>query len=176
MMRLILVAACAIVLIGCGQTRTTASGGGAPSFVKAFRKADGSTMYFAGPMHYAGKNGAVLVDFTINQTAENSDYVVCNFTFTSTQNSTFKPTALVLKSGSVESFPATEFELFFAEKKKNTYTYRYSCLVQKAAWVIWMGTDNHALVINGMQFEGGKKHKRHVGEVRDYILFPLSQN
>lgn len=176
MMRLILVAAFALALTACSQTRTTASGGGAPSFVKVYRKTDGSTMYFAGPMHYAGKNGNLMVDFTVNQSGENNDYVVCNFTFTSSQNSSFKPTGLQMKDGSVESDPVTEFELFFAEKKKKTYMYRYSCVVQKSVWIAWMGADNHALVINGMEFDGGKKHKRRVGEVRDYILFPLSQN
>ena len=165
-----------VFLAGCGSGVNTTSGGGTPSLVKVFRKQDGSSMYFAGPMHYTGKDGDLAMDFTINPSKEEPTVVVCNFTYTSTQNNSFKPDRLVLKSKGIESAPATSFELFFAEKKKKVYTYRYSCALEVPDWTVWMNADNHEIDLNGMLFEGGKKHKRHLAEVRDYILFPLSQN
>ncbi len=116
-----------------------------------------------------------MLDFTINASGSAPNTVVCNFTFTSDRNDNFKPSSFILKSADVQSAAASEFELFFAEKNKKVYTYRYSCSLVLSDWLTWMRADGHEIKLNEMLFAGGKKHKRHLQEVRDYVVFPLSQ-
>lgn len=159
----------------CSRAGSAASGSGSPSVVKVFRKADGATMFFAGPMNYRSGKAALAVDFTVNQANGAVDSVVCNFTYSSPSDNDFKPQRFELNDGQNRTEASTGFELFYAEKRKNRYTYRYSCRLPANEWIQWMNADGHSIVINELSFIGGAKHKRHVSEVRNNIVFPLSR-
>lgn len=164
-----------LTLAACNRAGYAVSGSGSPSVVKVFRKADGETMFFAGPMNYKSGKASLAVDFTLNQIDGKVDSVVCNFTYSSPNDDDFKPKRLELDNGQKPAVASTDFELFYAEKRKKRYTYRYSCRLSASEWIQWMNADGHSIVLNELSFTGGAKHKRHVTEVRNIILFPLSR-
>lgn len=156
--------------------RSGASGGGAVSLVKTFKRTDGSTMYFAGPMHYrSDSKGQLAIDFTLNKFPNQPGSVICNFTYRSKSDADFKPQTFLLAGDGISAEASQTFELFFAEKSGKVYTYRYSTTYPEAAWLKWLNTDRHSIIVNATEFEGGKKHRKHLREVRDRIVFPLSQ-
>lgn len=176
-MRSLLIASlfAALLFTGCSP-RTAAGGGGAVSLVKVFMRSDGSTMYFAGPMYYRSDNkGQLAIDFTLNKFPDQEGSVICNFTYRSKTDASFKPKTFLLAGDGISAQASENFELFFAEKSGEVYTYRYSTNYPERAWLKWLATDRHSIVVNATEFEGGKKHRKHLREVRDRIVFPLSQ-
>lgn len=162
-------------LAGCSP-RTSAGGSGSVSLVKIFMRSDGSTMYFAGPMYYASADkGTLAIDFTLNKFPDQEGEVICNFTYRSKSDATFKPKTFLLAGDGISSEASENFDLFFAEKAGKVFTYRYSTTYAETKWLEWLATDRHSIIINAKEFQGAKKHRKHLREVRDRIVFPLSQ-
>lgn len=161
--------------VGCGHRASTA-GSGSVSLVKVFTRSDGSTMYFAGPMYYkSNSKGHLAIDFTLNKFPDKVGSVICNFTYRSKTDADFKPQTFLLAGDGISATASEDFEMFFAEKSSKGFVYRYSTSYPEQAWLKWLATDQHSIVINETAFEGGKKHRKHLTEVRDRIVFPLSR-
>lgn len=172
---LILLACFLLPAAGCSPKAGGGTGSGSPSLVKVFLRSDGSTMYFAGPLNYRQKDGdgQLEVDFTLNKFPDSLAQVVFNYTYFSKSNATFKPSSMKLEAAGQSLSTGEGFEKFFSEKTKKGYKYRYSTVFDETGWVKWVKTDKHQIRIDDLIFSGGKKHKKHIEEVRDKVIFPL---
>lgn len=162
--------------VGCMPRSTSSGGSGQVSLVKVYNKAEGGTLYFAGPMAYKSTNSKdeISVDFSLTKPIDASEgIVICNFTYITRSNPDFEPVQVELAAANAAGAVVANFEKFYSELRRKRYRYRYSFQVSESIWVRWMERDNHQIVLNGQPFIGGKKHKKHIEEVRAGVLFPL---
>lgn len=162
-------------LAGCAPKM--AGGSGSPSLVKIFSRADGSTLYFAGPLYYEQVDGKsrLELDFTLIKMDKEKGTVTCNFTLASRELNAFVPETLALQSDSNKIHLVSEFKKLFQEKKRKDYRYRYSFELPEDLWVAWMQATPHFILLNDMQLKGGKKHKKHRQMIDDQVLFSIQQ-
>lgn len=162
-------------LAGCAPKM--GGGSGSPSLVKIFSRADGSTLYFAGPLYYEeadGKNKMEL-DFTLIKMGKEKGMVTCNYTLVSRELNAFAPKTFALHSDSGKLYEAVEFKKLFQEKKRKDFRYRYSFELPEEEWVLWMKANPHFILLNDSRLEGGKKHKKHRQMIADQVLFSIQQ-
>jgi len=161
--------------VGC-RPRATSGGGGQVSLVKIFAKPDGSTLYFAGSMAYKSitTKDEIAIDFSLNKPENGSEgEVTCNFTYISPTASEFKPNRVELATRDAALIEVTAFEKLYNEIRKKRFRFRYSFAVPESIWVKWIESDQHRFVLNDQTFIGGKKHTKHLQEVRARVIFPL---
>ena len=154
------------------------SGAGSPSLVKTFMREDGNTMYFAGPVYFDQVNGKgmLTIDYTYIHAKDESGWeelVTTNFTFEHPEQDSFNPTKMIWQSAEGEKVESIGFDEFFKEKKQKVYRYRYSTSLKKADWVRFMESESSMIVLEGMQFEPGKKYKNHRQQILDEVVFAI---
>lgn len=154
------------------------SGPGTPNLVKTFNREDGSTMYFAGPVYFdqADGKGMLTIDYTYIHPKEESGWeelVTTNFTFEHPDLDAFKPTTMIWQSSEGEKVESIGFDEFFKEKKKKVYRYRYSTSLKKEDWIRFMESESSVILLEGMQFEPGKKYKNHRRQILDEVVFAI---
>lgn len=161
-----------VILASCG-VRSTAGGPGSPSLVKVFSRPDGSTMYFAGPLHYRQVEGKVEleIDYTV---VDNTDTVVCNFTLIATEQLDMPPNKITFEGDGGAIASSEKFEEFFREKQKK-YRYRYSTTILRSEWLVFMKQGAQGIEINSLVFKGGKRHAKNHQMIKDQIIFSIDR-
>jgi hypothetical protein len=175
-LRFVLLFSAASLMLACGGVRRTGSPGDA-GLITVFQKEDGQVMYFAGPMRLQeeGEKGSIEFDFTVHSNNHQGDSVVMNFTYAHPDLNDFKPGAFSVSAENKQLLKYTgEYELFFKERSKN-YLYRYSFTLPFEDWQRWMQDDKPTVALGSRQFRSSRKFRKDQSQIRDLILFPLSQ-